>query len=64
MGSQVILERPYGAVMSGDWKSMIECYQEHFKYLLSPVRHSLNSVNILFESVIKIIIFKFFKSYF
>ena len=46
MGSdQVILEKPYGAAMSGDWKSMIEYYyQDHFEYFFSPVTHSLDTV--------------------
>jgi ankyrin repeat protein len=44
MGSQVILEKPYGAAMSGDWKSMIDYYQENFEYLFSPVTHSLDTV--------------------
>jgi len=44
MGSEVILEKPYGAAVSGDWKSMIEYYQEHFEYFFSPVTHSLDTV--------------------
>ena len=44
MGSQIILEKPYGAAMSGDWKSMLEYYQEHLEYLFSPVTHSLDTV--------------------
>jgi hypothetical protein len=44
MGSQIILEKPYGAAMSGDWKSMIDYYQEHFEYFFSPVTHSLDTV--------------------
>nr|XP_034909745.1 uncharacterized protein LOC118045268 [Populus alba] len=30
--------------MSGDWKSMIEYYQEHYEYFFSPVTHSLDTV--------------------
>jgi ankyrin repeat protein len=44
MGSPVILEKPYGAAMSGDWKNMIECYQDHFEYFFSAVSHSLDTV--------------------
>ena len=44
MGSEVILEKPYGAAVSGDWKSMIEYYQEHFEYFFPPVSHSLDTV--------------------
>jgi len=45
MGSPVILEKPYGAAMSGDWKSMIDYYhEEHYVYFFSPVSHSLDTV--------------------
>ncbi|KAJ6893167.1 protein ACCELERATED CELL DEATH 6-like [Populus alba x Populus x berolinensis] len=45
MGSPAIHEKPYGAAMSGDWKSMIDYYdKDHFEYFLSPVTHSWDTV--------------------
>ncbi|KAJ6978466.1 inversin, partial [Populus alba x Populus x berolinensis] len=44
MGSEEIMEASYKAAMSGDWKSMIDYFQEHYEYLDSPVTSSSDTV--------------------
>ncbi|KAH8493364.1 hypothetical protein H0E87_020190 [Populus deltoides] len=43
MSSLPISEIPYIAAMNGDWKRMIDYYQEHFAFLYSPVTLSLDT---------------------